>query len=84
MQGGGYEPSAIVASFMGYAPAYKPRLVIAVVVTKPVGSHWGATVAAPVFSEIGEKALWYLRVPADKPEEPGKQQKQGGDIRRVA
>lgn len=82
--GGGYEPSAFVASFMGYAPAYKPRLVIAVVVTKPVGSHWGATVAAPVFSEIGEKALWYLRVPADKPEEPGKQQKQGGDIRRVA
>lgn len=82
--GGGYHESAFVASFMGFAPAYNPRLVIAVVVHKPQGSHWGATVAAPVFREIGEKSLWYLRVPADKPVAPGRQRKQDGDIKRLA
>lgn len=64
---GGYEPGAFIASFMGFVPATRPRLVIAVVVTRPRGSHWGATVAAPVFKEIGEKALWYLKVPSDAP-----------------
>ena len=64
---GGYESGAFIASFMGFAPASKPRLVIAVVVRRPQGSHWGATVAAPVFKEIGEKALWYLKVPSDAP-----------------
>jgi|YNPNPStandDraft_1061719.scaffolds.fasta_scaffold00112_15 stage V sporulation protein D (sporulation-specific penicillin-binding protein) len=65
--GRGYLPGAYVASFIGFAPAYKPRLVIAVVVKKPQGSHWGAVVAAPVFKEIGEKALWYLKVAPDAP-----------------
>jgi len=63
--GRGYLPGAFVASFIGFAPAEKPRLVVAVVVNRPKGSHYGATVAAPVFREIVEKALWYYRVPAD-------------------
>jgi stage V sporulation protein D (sporulation-specific penicillin-binding protein) len=70
VNGRGYEPGAFVASFIGFAPAYKPRLVIAVVVHRPQGSHWGATVAAPVFREIAEKALWYLKVPVDSPTTP--------------
>lgn len=64
---GGYESGAFIASFMGFVPASRPRLVIAVVVRRPQGSHWGATVAAPVFKEIGEKALWYLKEPSDAP-----------------
>lgn len=67
---GGYVPGAFIASFMGFAPASKPKLVIAVVVKRPQGSHWGATVAAPVFREIGENALAHLRVPTDAPIEP--------------
>ena len=63
----GYIPGEYVASFMGFAPANSPRLVIVVVVTRPQGSYYGATVAAPVFREIAEKALWYLKVPADPP-----------------
>lgn len=63
--GRGYESGAFVASFMGFAPAKSPQLVVAVVVNKPKGSHWGATVAAPVFKEITEKSLWYLKIPAD-------------------
>jgi len=52
---------------MGVVPARDPKLVICVVVDEPKGSHWGATVAAPVFQEIAEKAMWYLRVPPDMP-----------------
>lgn len=67
MPKGGYESGAFIASFMGFVPASKPRLVIAVVVNRPQGSHWGATVAAPVFREIGENALVGMKVPLDAP-----------------
>ncbi|MFQ3549839.1 MAG: penicillin-binding protein 2 [Armatimonadota bacterium] len=63
----GYEPGAFIASFYGFAPATDPKIVIGVVVTKPKGSHYGGSVAAPVFKEIAEKALWQMEIPADKP-----------------
>ena len=67
------------------APASRPKIVIAVVVNRPSGSHWGATVAAPVFQEIGEKTLWYLRVPSDAPTKHElKEQQQQSDGKRVA
>lgn len=83
---GGYESGAFIASFMGFAPAGDPRIVIAVVVTRPKGSHWGATVAAPVFKEIGEKSLWYLKVPSDRPveEQPETKPKQNTGSRQLA
>ncbi len=81
---GGYESGAYVASFMGFAPAYHPRIVIAVVVNRPKGSHWGATVAAPAFKEIGEKTLWYLREPADFPVEPNAKPKQESEHKTLA
>ncbi|MGC8863812.1 MAG: peptidoglycan D,D-transpeptidase FtsI family protein, partial [Armatimonadota bacterium] len=81
--GRGYLPDAFVASFIGFAPAYNPRLVIAVVVNRPKGSHYGATVAAPVFREIAEKALWYYRVPSDTPGGPETRHKQEGDRNRL-
>ncbi len=62
----GYEKDGLVASFIGFAPAYSPRLVIAVIVKRPHGSGYGSQVAAPVFHEIAEKALRYMKVPMDK------------------
>ncbi len=82
--GRGYESGSFIASFMGFAPASKPRLVIAVVVNRPQGSHWGATVASPVFKEIGEKSLWYLKVPSDAPDKNETKPKRDGDRNRVA
>ncbi len=76
---GGYEPGAFISSFIGFAPVEKPKLVIAVVVNRPQGSHWGATVAGPVFKEIGEKALWYLRVPSETPRKKQINPRQQGD-----
>lgn len=60
---GKYTDTHYVASFMGFVPAEKPRLVIAVVLDEPLGGAYaGGSVAAPVFRRVGEMALRYLGV----------------------
>jgi cell division protein FtsI (penicillin-binding protein 3) len=61
--GAGYSKSRYVASFIGFAPADRPRILIAVVVDEPKGKIYGGEVAAPVFSAIGAEALRILREP---------------------
>jgi cell division protein FtsI/penicillin-binding protein 2 len=60
---GQYSTSNYVASFIGFAPALRPRLLIAVVVDEPHGAIYGGTVAAPAFGKIASFALPYLRIP---------------------
>jgi len=60
---GEYSKSHYVASFMGFAPAAKPRLLVAVMVDEPQGAIYGGTVAAPAFGRIMQFALNYLRIP---------------------
>jgi cell division protein FtsI/penicillin-binding protein 2 len=60
---GGYSKTKFVASFIGYAPARDPRLLVAVMVDEPQGDYYGGTVAAPAFERIAEFALPYLRIP---------------------
>ncbi|MDY7091716.1 MAG: penicillin-binding protein 2 [Acidobacteriota bacterium] len=68
--GGGYSSSRFVPSFVGFAPVERPRLVGLVVIDSPrSGSIGGGLVAAPVFSDIAGRALLYLGVTPDGPEE---------------
>jgi cell division protein FtsI (penicillin-binding protein 3) len=60
---GGYSESKFVASFVGFAPAQDPQLLVAIVVDEPKGSYYGADVAAPAFGEIAEFALPHLGIP---------------------
>ncbi|HZG49998.1 MAG TPA: penicillin-binding protein 2 [Thermoleophilaceae bacterium] len=60
---GGYSKTDFVASFIGYAPAKDPRLLVAVMVDTPRGDIYGGTVAAPAFERIVEFALPYLKIP---------------------
>lgn len=62
-QTGGYSPTKVIASFVGYVPANNPRLAILVVIDEPRGRAWGGTVAAPVFREIAQEVLSYLAIP---------------------
>ena len=64
---GGYSTSKYVASFVGFVPATKPRLVILVTVDEPHDAIWGGVVAAPAFQSIAQFALQYLEVPPDAP-----------------
>lgn len=63
----GYARGKYVASFVGFLPARNPRAVVYVVVDEPQGAYYGAQVAAPVFQAIGQRLLWYWKVPPDDP-----------------
>lgn len=61
---GGYAKDRWMASFVGFVPADKPRVVIAVTIDEPVIEHYGGTVAGPVFRRVADRALRHLGVPA--------------------
>jgi cell division protein FtsI/penicillin-binding protein 2 len=60
---GTYSETEFVASFVGFAPADDPQLLVTIVVDNPKGDYYGGTVAAPAFGEIARFALPYLRIP---------------------
>jgi len=60
---GGYSSTRYVASFIGFAPARRPRLEVAVMVDEPHGAIYGGVVAAPAFQKIASFALPYLKIP---------------------
>jgi cell division protein FtsI (penicillin-binding protein 3) len=62
---GGYSKTKFVSSFVGFAPAKRPKLLVAVMVDEPQGDIYGGTVAAPPWREITSFALNYLRIPPD-------------------
>lgn len=60
--------NSYVASFVGFAPASDPRLIVAVMIDEPRnGKYYGGLVAAPVFSKVTGAALHELNVPNDAP-----------------
>ena len=62
VENGTYSDSQYVASFVGFAPAERPKLLVAVVVDEPQYVHVGGAVAAPVFGQIASFALPYLGI----------------------
>jgi cell division protein FtsI/penicillin-binding protein 2 len=60
-----YSESRYIASFVGFAPADKPRLLVTVMVDEPNGAIYGGEVAAPAFQQITSFALNYLRIPPE-------------------
>lgn len=65
---GRYDPKLGVASFVGFAPAHEPRVVVAVVLAAPKGPKWGGEVAAPIFARITRRVLVMLGVPPEREE----------------
>lgn len=62
---GSYSDNRYVASFVGFAPASRPAVVILVVIDEPTKSHYGGTVAAPAFRQMAQPILDYLNIPPD-------------------
>lgn len=67
--GRGYSEKEYYATFAGMAPAVEPKVVIVVSFANPHPKHTGGEVSAPIFSLIARKAMLFLEVPPDKPEE---------------
>ncbi|GIL34070.1 penicillin-binding protein 2 [Phycicoccus sp. DTK01] len=55
--------SGKTASFIGYAPADDPQVVVAVIVQKPTYPFFGGYVAGPVFKDVMTYALQELKIP---------------------
>ncbi|MBX5447538.1 MAG: penicillin-binding protein 2, partial [Acidothermus cellulolyticus] len=51
------------ASFVGFAPADDPQLLVLVVLDDPVNGHFGGAVAAPVFRQVMSFALQTEKIP---------------------
>lgn len=49
-----------ISSFLGFAPANDPKVLVLVVIYNPQGIYYGGTIAAPVAKEIFENILPYL------------------------
>jgi len=66
LEGRGYSNTRHCAWFVGFSPADKPRVVVAVLVDEPQGAaYYGGQVAAPVFKAVVENALRMMAVPPD-------------------
>ena len=64
----GYEADDYIGSFVGFAPASDPRLVMLVMVDSPMrDGYYGGEVAAPVFGRVMAGALRLLDIPPDAP-----------------
>ena len=49
-----------ISSFLGFAPADDPEVLVLVIINNPKGVYYGGTIAAPVAREIFENILPYL------------------------
>lgn len=55
--------SGKTASFIGFAPADDPEIVVAVIIQRPIKGYYGGSTAGPVFHDVMTYALQELRVP---------------------
>lgn len=62
-----YSPSKRIGSFVGFVPADKPKLTIAVIIDEPQGIKYGGVVAAPAFKVIAQNTLAYLKITPNMP-----------------
>jgi len=62
---GHYDEEKTIASFVGFAPADKPRFVMLVTLREPSSSPWGAETAAPLWFEIAKELFIYYGIMPD-------------------
>lgn len=73
---GRYSPNEHIVSFIGFAPADDPKLVVYVAVDNPQGIQFGGVVAAPIVRNIMTDSLVHMGVEPRK-DQIGKKYKYG-------
>ena len=63
---GRYSHSRFVGSFVGFAPAENPSVLVLVFLDEPKPVYYGGAVAGPIFKEVAGRVLKYLGVPPDR------------------
>lgn len=59
---GHYDEKKTIASFVGFAPANKPKFVMLVLLSEPKTSQWGSETAAPLWFDIAKELSRYYRI----------------------
>ncbi|MGB9911176.1 MAG: peptidoglycan D,D-transpeptidase FtsI family protein [Microgenomates group bacterium] len=59
---GHYDEEKTIASFIGFAPADKPKFVMLVTLREPTSSPWGSETAAPLWFEIANELFLYYGI----------------------
>jgi cell division protein FtsI/penicillin-binding protein 2 len=59
---GTYSHRKFTASFIGFLPYDKPKIVIVVVMDEPRPFYYGGTVCAPVFKKVAEQLVSYYKI----------------------
>lgn len=68
---GQYLNGQYIASFVGFAPASQPKVIVAVMIDNPKGEqYYGGQVAAPIFSNMVSTAMRMMNITPDKPIQP--------------
>ncbi|SET63892.1 stage V sporulation protein D [Paenibacillus sp. NFR01] len=67
---GRYSTTEHIVSFIGFAPADDPQIVVYTAVDNPSGTQFGGVVAAPIVQNILEDSLHYMKVPERKDQLP--------------
>lgn len=62
-----YSQHEYVASFVGFAPADRPVIVVGVILDSPYPRYHGGEVSAPVFADIARQVLVLRQVPPTEP-----------------
>lgn len=63
---GHYDPNSTIASFIGFAPADKPKFIMLVILEKPTSSIYAAETAAPLFFDVASNLLTYYGIPPSR------------------
>lgn len=63
---GRYSPTEHIVSFIGFAPADDPKIIVYTAVDNPKGLQFGGLIAAPIVQNIMEDSLRYMGVPPRK------------------
>lgn len=58
-----------ISSFLGFAPADDPQIMVLVIINNPKGTYYGGVIAAPVAKEIFENVLPYAILKSNETEE---------------
>jgi len=57
-----------ISSFIGFAPANDPKVIILITIDEPEGIYYGGTIAAPVVGDIFKNILPYLGIDPEEEE----------------
>ncbi|GAB3499531.1 cell division protein FtsI [Nocardiopsis coralliicola] len=67
---GGYEGGGYTSTFVGFAPADAPELVVQVVLHNPQKDYYGGAAAGPLFTDVMSFGMKTLKVPPTESDPP--------------